>query len=324
MNWLLRFALGLPARPTDIADLQRDVPELLDEGWPRNADWHPLWSRPVWIRFVWMRPDEAQEFAARLRAWVRKALRHETVEPHALGAVESCDRPDCPKRSVSAAEAPRTHTSEPATAETGGPDIIGRCELMRLGGGPRQKNEKKDIRSRFFDLVRQVHAGAGEAKKVVVTDPYLLTDTGERGTPGGFENFCEYLRTIRLASDAVLFITPAPKKPSDNRDCWIGFDRRRVSAGSCAKKRPANRDRWIERVQKEFPGLTVTSFTPRLSFHDRFYLVEHVTGVVRGVFGPSMNALSNTDIVLFGELEIKNALNTLSDWFDLKSPSSNR
>lgn len=66
----------------------------------------------------------------------------------------------------------------------------------------------------------------------------------------------------------------------------------------------------------------MTSFASKLSFHDRFYIVEHADGAVRGVFGPSMNGLSDSDIALFGELEVPNALTTLSGWFDLKTPAS--
>jgi hypothetical protein len=165
-----------------------------------------------------------------------------------------------------------------------------------VAGGP----DQKPLVDRFLDLVQRVHANAGEARKVIVTDPYLLTDASENGTPGGFSNFCQYLRTLRLAADAILFIPPGPKKPT------------------------ANRTRWIESIQKEFPGLKVATFASRLSFHDRFYIVEHAGGLVRGVFGPSMNGLSDTDIALLGELEVPDALATLSKWFDLSMPPSPR
>ncbi len=37
-----------------------------------------------------------------------------------------------------------------------------------------------------------------------------------------------------------------------------------------------------------------------------------------------MNGLSDTDIALFGELEVPNALDKLSAWFELRTPSAKR
>lgn len=297
MNWFLRFCIGLPARPADVAEIQRDVPELLDANRrARDFDWPRVVLPILFVRRPEHAIEDPRELAAAVRTWVSEVSRAVAVDLPAREAGGQCEHPSCPRSLAGESRTPRTQPSEPSASETRGTDVPTIQHLMVVGGGPGQK----PLLQRFLDLVRRVHAEAGEATKVVVTDPYLLTESSERGTGGGFANFCEYLRAIRLASGAVLFIPPGPKKPS------------------------ANRVRWIESVRREFRGLEVASFASGLSFHDRFYIVEHDAGAVRGVFGPSMNGLSDTDIALFGELEVSNALSTLSTWFDLKSPSAKK
>lgn len=286
MNWLLRLSLGLPARPSDLEEMQRVVPELLDKDWQGNIDRTRLLLPLVLIHRTGHVVD-ARELADAIRAWVREVPGRDV--PRGPSAAGPCEHPECPRR-PSVVQAASDHGSTD-DRDSEQPALT---HLMVVGGGP----GKKPLRDRFLDLVRKVHSGAGAAVKVVVTDPFLLTDTSENGTSGGFKNFCDYLRELHLASNAVLFITPGPKKPS------------------------ANRTRWIDSVQKAFPGLRIESFASKFSFHDRFYIVEHQGGDVRGVFGPSMNGLSDTDIALFGELEVPNALATLATWFDLKTPST--
>jgi len=271
--------------------MQRDVPELLDQNWA-GADGRTDWPGILLIQRSGRILAERRELENALRGWAKAAPREEVLGgPHQAAKVP-CEHPQCPWRQPGAGQVPEAQANGPH--DTGEPDGPGLLQVMVVGGGPGQK----PLLGRFLDLISRVHADAGEARKVVVTDPYLFTDANESGKPGGFENFCKYLGALRLASDAKLFIPPSPKKPS------------------------ANRRRWIESVEKKFP-IQVTSFAPKFTFHDRFYIVEHDPCDVRGVFGPSMNGLSGTDIALFGVLEAQSALRTLSAWLDLSTPSAN-
>jgi hypothetical protein len=295
VNWLLRFSIGLTARPVDVTEMQRGVPELLDPKWPRQdhgVAWPHLLLPVVVLRQSGRVLDEPMELVNAIRAWAAKTPQVEVFDP-LLHTVElgPCEHPDCPRRPNTKVRLP-DDVDAPETRSAEMPLL----QLMVVGGGPGQK----PLRDRFLDLVRRVHAKAGEVKKVVVTDPYLLAEASDSGTHGGgFDNFCHYLRALQLAPDATLFIPPGLKSPTQNRALWI------------------------ERIEKVFPGLRVNSFRSNLSFHDRFYIAEHAAGEVRGVFGPSMNGLSGTDIAIFGELEAPNSLETLSGWFDLKTPTRN-
>ena len=283
MTWLLRFALGLSARPEDLAEIREQVPEILDPAWQPSG--FRLLPFIVLIHPRWL-VDNPAAFVEAVRKWASTAddqpkVAHQRIREDARSP---CEHPECPRRSS-------TTRADAAPPEPPEPPI---ARLMVVGGGPGQK----PLLTRFLDVVKRVHAGAGPARKVFVTDPFLLTDSSENGTSGGFENFCRYLEALELADRVILAIPPGPKRPT------------------------ANRTRWIESISKRFPSITVQSFAAKLHFHDRFYVVEHEKGIVRGVFGPSMNGLSDTDIALIGELEVPGALSTLSSWFDLTTPAS--
>jgi hypothetical protein len=161
-------------------------------------------------------------------------------------------------------------------------------QLMRVGG------YTKPPKSSFFDLVRKVH-GQPNIKKVILTDPYILIDISEDVTYGGLENLKEYLETLGLNSNSSfeLKISPSPKMYTESR--YNNFKKYLLS---------------------KFPNVTIGRYQPKYEFHDRFYLVEDSSGNLNGVFGPSLNGLSSKAIVLYGELEIKGAIDKMGKWFD--------
>ncbi len=161
-------------------------------------------------------------------------------------------------------------------------------QLMRVGGYTKKPKQS------FFDLVKTIH-GQAEIKKVILTDPYILIDTSEDGETGGLENLIEYLQTLGLTrtNSFILEISPSPKMYSETR--YEIFEKY---------------------LKTEFPNISINRYKPKFIFHDRFYLVEDSSGNLKGVFGPSLNGLSSKAIVLYGELEVKGAMDKIGKWFD--------
>jgi hypothetical protein len=281
MEWILRLNLGLPARPADLDAIRRSVPEILDQEWKSGHEGREFVTVLLAVHHFVV--DDPESFAARVRDWVRGIEGAPSDSQPAPPRIDGeCPHPECPFKPIS-----EERSAEPLVTH-----------LMRVGGGP----DRKPPLEAFLDVVRTVHSGHGKILQVIVTDPYLLTDRSENGTPGGFENFLKYLDALRIETmgSVDLFITPGPKKPS------------------------ANRERWEAAAKTRFPRLRIKPFSAQLHFHDRFYIAHHEHGVVRGVFGPSLNGLGDTDIALIGEIEFADALSTLSRWFVLGASSPNR
>lgn len=161
--------------------------------------------------------------------------------------------------------------------------------MMRIGGF------NKPPKSSFLDLVRTVHKNTNKIKRVILTDPYILMECFEDGTGDGLQNLIEYLRNLGLDSDSSfdLHINPSPKRQTEE----------------LTKK-------FKENLKQEFPSIRIGRYKPKYVFHDRFYLVEDISGNIKGVFGPSVNGLLSKSIVLFGELETNHTMTKMKDWFN--------
>jgi len=146
-----------------------------------------------------------------------------------------------------------------------------------IAGGP----ERRDPAHAFFDLIRKVHPRREAIREVILTDPYILVDVGEGGGAGGYDGTIAYLKALGLghSDNFVLKITPAPKRSSSA--AFELFERCLTNA---------------------FPKATLARFANRCEFHDRFYLTRYARGEPRGVFGPSLNGLSSSAVVMIGAI----------------------
>jgi len=182
---------------------------------------------------------------------------------------QNCPRPRCPLKEHPTGGNPQDKDS----AEI-------RIDLMSLGGG------KKEPLGVFLDAVRRVHARKGAVTAFIVTDGYIFTPESEHATPGGFGNFLQYLDVFELIEGSTLTIFLPPDAHGAGKQGQINWTRA-VS----------------EHVKRRKATVTLRPFRAGSHFHDRFYLAQHKSGELAGVFGPSMNGLSDNDFVLVGELE---------------------
>lgn len=164
------------------------------------------------------------------------------------------------------------------------------AEYLVAAGGP----DAKPPRDSFFELVRRTHPIADPPRDVILTDPYIYSDMSEDGFTGGFDNLTMYLKTLGLSTDDSfsLSLTPSPKR------------------GTVTAKRNLHRH-----LKKIFQHVQLKDFSPRLKFHDRFYIVRHRSGELKGVFGPSLNGLSSDSIVMMGDIGDIQPLKKLQTWF---------
>lgn len=264
MNWLVRFSLGLPARPIDAEVVRKLLPELQNQNW-RPARRHLL---------VWLSDDiySSDQFVDALRRWISE-VQESAPLPSSRG---NCPAQDCPLRQ---------HVAGAAGDETD--EFLLRYQVA--AGGPNAKAPRES----FFDLVRKVHPAADQPREVILTDPYIYTDVSEDGLEGGFSNLVDYLTTLGIEQPDgfTLTTTPSPKR-----------------GGKTAKH---NLHRLLK---KRFLNITFKDFSPTLAFHDRLYIVRHKTGVMRGLFGPSLNGLSSQSIVLMGELTDPQPMKRIKSW----------
>jgi len=188
MNWLIRFSLGLPARPADAKEVRELLPELQNRSW-RPARRHLL---------IWLTDEiySSDEFVEALRRWI-DAIEDSQERP---SNPERCPVQDCPLR----LHRPRT------TSATGDEDNELFLRYQVAAGGP----NSKPPRDSFFDLVRKVHPEADRPREVILTDPYIYTDVSEDGLEGGFNNLVGYLNTLGIekSDDFTLTTTPSPKR----------------------------------------------------------------------------------------------------------------
>lgn len=182
MIWWVRFYLGLPARPEDVAEIRRSVPELLS----RDITLSPNAIIPFWPHLM-LDESTLSEF----RRWVGSS---ESIVNHGLLSPEDCPADDCPLRIGSAGTDKRSYDG-----------IV--VWLMVAGGS------NKPPKDEFLDIVRRVHRGQ-HVREVILTDPFVHLDVGEASYPGGYSNLVDYLHALGLARDSefTLKLNPSPRK----------------------------------------------------------------------------------------------------------------
>lgn len=250
MEWLVRFSMGLRPRKQDIVQLKNLLPELFEEGILRDRN--DMYFHPGY-------PYRRIRFAS-LEEWIKQ-------EPITIeGASEpSLNNGVCPL-------AKYYNNGDPNT-----------FSMLTVGGFASNAPKKS-----FFDLVRKTHRGQ-KVKEVVITDRYIFTDAGEDGTPGGFNNVIEYLKTLNIEKNEDFTITTNPH--AKNQGKKITFE---------------------NYIKNEFPNVKFKAYHRNNSFHDRFYLVRDKSGQMKGVFGPSLNGLSSESIVIMGDINEAKILSVLN------------
>jgi hypothetical protein len=188
----------------------------------------------------------------------------------------NCPSINCPLRNNQAREA---NDGEPFTAR-----------LMVAAGGADAKPPKQS----FLDLVQRTHPQSDPPREVILTDPYIYSDVSEDGKEGGFSNLVAYLESLGLSADDsfTLRMTPSPKR------------------GTVTAKKNLHRY-----LKARFKKIQFKDYSPQLKFHDRFYVVRHRSGAIKGVFGPSINGLTSDAIVLMGDIDELQPLKKLEKWF---------
>ncbi len=131
-------------------------------------------------------------------------------------------------------------------------------------------------------------------REVILTDPYIYSDVSEDGLEGGFSNLVAYLQALGISADDSfsLRMTPSPKR------------------GTVTAKKNLHRY-----LKIKFKNIQFKDYSPQLKFHDRFYVVRHRSGKIKGVFGPSINGLTSDAIVLMGDIDELQPLKKLESWF---------
>ena len=115
---------------------------------------------------------------------------------------------------------------------------------------------------------------------------------------GGVDNLIKYLEILVKDKHASfdLLVTPSPKKTKSD-----------VPVAELE-----------QRLNSSFPNLKFERYKTNFKIHDRFYIGSYSGGSIVGVFGPSLNGLSSSDVVLVGEIESQvGSLDKLKKWFDL-------
>jgi hypothetical protein len=169
-------------------------------------------------------------------------------------------------------------------------DGLSIARFMVAAGGPKAKLP----RDTFLDLVKRTHPKNDPPREVILTDPYIYSDVSEDGHEGGFSNLVAYLEALGISADDsfTLRMTPSPKRGT-----------------ATAKK---NLRRYLT---TKFKSIQFKDYSSQLKFHDRFYVVRHHSGKIKGVFGPSINGLTSDAIVLMGDIDDLQPLKKLEGWF---------
>lgn len=200
----------------------------------------------------------------------------ETPEVFFPHEYNNCPSNNCPLRS-----------NFPGAKRDEGQSIV---RLMVAAGGPNAKPPKDS----FLDLVKRTHPKKDPPREVILTDPYIYSDVSEDGHEGGFSNLVAYLEALGLSADEhfTLRTTPSPKR------------------GTKTAKKNLHRH-----LKTKFKNIKFKDYSPQLKFHDRFYVVLHRSGDIKGVFGPSINGLTSDAIVLMGDIDELQPLKKLENWF---------
>ncbi|RAU16407.1 hypothetical protein DN062_18370 [Nitrincola tibetensis] len=228
------------------------------------------------IRPLWWLLDATnQDIEAEIRHWVRSSEIDD--EPRDSKPTRFCPRQDCPLK------------GEAEPQGEGAELDVSLLKLLSAGGGP---NAKPPL-NMFLDLVRKQHAEMGLVKEVILTDPYIYSDLSEDGIEGGFDNLIAYLQALNVDSDSTFTIkmNPSPKRATKKA-----------------------KEALYKKIRKSYPNASLGNYSPKCSFHDRFYIVRDDKGQLGGVFGPSLNGLSSNAIVLMGDLNGQQVLKKLSAW----------
>ncbi|MUJ39727.1 hypothetical protein [Aliivibrio fischeri] len=188
---------------------------------------------------------------------------------------QECRAPNCPMK-----------TSSQSIQSDGS----GLLNLQVAAGGPKAKPPKDS----FLNLVKQTHPNSDMPREIILTDPYIYSDVSEDGKDGGYNNLLDYLSALGLSKDDsfILRMTPSPKRGT--------------------KKSRMLLHRFLK---KNYKNITLKDYSPKLKFHDRFYVVLHRSGAIRGLFGPSLNGLNSDAIVLMGDIEGIQPNQKLQQWF---------
>ncbi len=189
--------------------------------------------------------------------------------------IANCPKEDCPMK----------HGQLNSDSE----DKIGYLQYLSAGGGPQSKSPK----GMFFDLVRKSKKNMGIIKEVILTDPYIYHDVSEDGIEGGLSNLVAYLEILGLSKESSFTLkkNPSPKKATKKAQNLLN-----------------------RRLKNTYPNISLGNYSPKCNFHDRFYIVRDDKGQLGGVFGPSLNGLNSTAIVLMGDIEGIQLLKKLSQW----------
>lgn len=199
-------------------------------------------------------------------------------EPERQGKINigDCPKQDCPMKFSGG-------------QNIGSDNEIGYLQYLIAGGGPNSK-PPKDV---FYDLVRRSKKKFGVIKDVILTDPYLYLDISEDGISGGFGNLTGYLEAVGISKESsfTLKVNPSPKKATMK-----------------------SKQNLAKRLKEKYPNISIGTYSQKCNFHDRFYIVRDDRGTLGGVFGPSLNGLNSTAIVLMGDIEGFQPLKKLSQW----------
>ena len=267
MDWLLRFLIGLPAREEDLIELKNTIPEIFDK--EINADLIDQKYHLMFERFIFYYPDQ-RILLENIQKWMNNAKINERINTDI-----SCEKVNCPYRTDS-----NNDKSD---------DFPLLFELIVSG-----MSKRKPPKDSFLDLVKKVHKNTEKIKEVIITDPYIYSDTGESGKEGGYNTTIEYLQTLGIeANDKfTLRLNPSPKKYNEQ-----------------------SKKIFESVLEKEFININYATFSSKYIFHDRLYLVKDGSGKLKGVFGPSLNGLTTNSIVLMGEIDNANTIKLLKDIF---------
>ncbi len=280
MDWWIRFWLGLPCRPEDVEYIRTHLPELLDPD--RQFAFRIMWP-------IFLFDGEPESFLPALREWVASAdestpgelpnndWERELQELEGVDASD-CPAADCPLRPL--AKPSGTDENDPSTPEELDSDF--KLDVILAG-------DRKAPKALFLDLVKKHHAGGKGIKEVIITDPYLLADTGETGESGGYANVVEYFSALGLKANSSFKLLTNPRTTQDKPSKQV-FDRT---------------------VKAVFPKVEFDFYPTKYRFHDRLYLVRDRKGILTGVFGPSLNGLDSESIVMMGEIDDSKTLTVL-------------
>lgn len=196
MEWIVRFFLGLPARPAHIEEIKKALPELLSGGsLPSPTLFHRWFLLGVTSNADLLSSDDV---VSAIRKWLSGAAKEQSI---VFAPSVTCPSPACPLRSK--------ETNRRIQNDYG--DDSFPIELMAVGG------DAKGPLNLFLELMRNVHKKQHSiAKRIYLTDKFIYSDKSEDGTPGGFDNLVSYLETLdlELNSTFTLFLTPSPKRSS--------------------------------------------------------------------------------------------------------------